>query len=410
MNKIVILGLLTTSFVLSAGYKIPEKSINSLALSGAYVAHTSGADTAYFNPASMVFMEDKNFVELGVIGVHLNEQAYSLNGIQDGASETENLPVPYVYYVSPKMGNFRAGLSLIVPAGLTKKWNTPFQKLSAEEFTLKIIEINPTLAYKINENISIGGGFRFIYSEGIVKSDGGDIFAIKRDMKGDAIAYGYNIAFLYKVSHDINFAFTYRSNIDIKEEGQANLTFGGITKQYDSDVTIPLPASLNIGISKTFLNKYTLEVLYERSFWSSYKNLDFNYNDTIYNPVLKSAFDDSKPKNWKDSNTFRVGLTANLTEKMTTMFGFSYDETPVPTKYLGFELADSNAINFSMGMRYKYTKNLSFGASFLYDIKDEIELESKEHYDTSALNPLYNGGTFDKGGAILATVGVAYKF
>jgi len=55
------LSALACSAVMAGGYKIPEQSLNSMALGAAYVAHTTGADSAYFNPANMAFMEDKQY-------------------------------------------------------------------------------------------------------------------------------------------------------------------------------------------------------------------------------------------------------------------------------------------------------------------------------------------------------------
>ena len=69
MGKIVkgmALSAAACSVVIAGGYKIPEQSLNSMALSSAYVAHTTGADTNYFNPANMAFMDaDKSYVEGG---------------------------------------------------------------------------------------------------------------------------------------------------------------------------------------------------------------------------------------------------------------------------------------------------------------------------------------------------------
>ena len=411
MNKIITLSVITTTLAMSSAYKLPEQSVNSMALGAAYIAHTKGADTTYFNPAGMAFMRDKNFIEASASLIHVFSQEYTLDGVRDGSSEVEDIVVPDFHYVSPKVGDFRFGLSFLIPGGLTRRWETPFQKISAQEFTLKILELNPTMSYKINENFAVGGGVRFIYSEGVVKSDGGTIFPLKREMEGNTIEFGYNLAMLYKAPYEINLAMTYRSNIDLKEKGEANLFLGGVGKQYkDADVTVPLPAGLNIAMSKTFGGYYTIEFVYERTFWSTYKNLDFNYKNPPTNPVLSSAFDDSKARNWKDSDAFRVGLTAGITHELTLMYGFSYDKTPVQNRYIGFELADSDAMVFSGGARYQYSKNFSFGASLLYDIKDDIKLKAGEHDDKSPFNVLNSGGKFDKGGALLGTVGIAYEF
>jgi len=305
------------------------------------------------------------------------------------------------------MGDFRWGISLVSPGGLTKRWETPYQKAYAEEFTLKNMELNPSFAYKVNDQFAIGGGLRLVYSEGKVYSDGNDAgFPVKREMEGDTIEFGYNLALAYRPTNDINIAATYRSNINLHEEGQANLYFGGVGQQYDAEVTVPLPAALNLAISKTWEEKFTLEFVYERTFWSEYKTLDFDYTSPIVNPILQDAFDDPIAKNWKDTNTFRLGATVKMDNKITAMFGFALDETPAPLETLGFELPDSDAKIFSMGFRYQQSEQLSWGAAFLYDSKESISMPAGINE-----NPvLVHGGSFHEGGAFLTTVGIAYEY
>jgi len=405
MKKIIVLSVITSGLLVAGGYKIPEQSLNSMALGAAYVAHTSGADTAYFNPANMAFMGEKQYVEGAITLAHLPSNVYTLGGPYSGESEVENIVIPNGHYVSAPMGDFRWGVSMTAPGGLTKRWETPYQKLYAEEFTLKIIEVNPSVSYKINDELAVGAGLRLIYSEGVVNSDGAAVGApIKREMEGDTIEFGYNLAVTYKPTSDIILAATYRSNIDLDEEGQANLYFGGVGKQYDASVTVPLPAALNLAISKTWNNTFTLEFNYERTYWSAYETLDFTYGRPI-TPGLVPYFDAAQARDWVDTNTFRIGATIEL-DKITMMMGFAIDETPVPVKTIGFELPDSDAKIFSMGFRYQQTEALSWGAAFLYDSKDSLSL--KPGVADNAV--MANGGSFSGGGALLTTIGMAYEF
>jgi len=405
MKKTVALSMITSGLLMAGGYKIPEQSLNSMALGAAYIAHTTGADAAYFNPANMAFMDDKQYAEGALTLAHLPENDYVLMDPYSGHTEKENILIPNAHYVANAIGDFRWGVSMTAPGGLTKRWETPFQKAFAEEFTLKIIELSPSVSYKIMDNLAIGGGVRLVYSEGVVKSDGGDAgIPLKRNMEGDTVEFGYNLAVTYRPTDDITLAATYRSNVDLKEEGQANLYFGGVGKQYDADVTVPLPAALNIAVSKTWSDTFTLEAVYERTYWSTYEYLDFNYGSPIV-PGLVPYFDTPIPKKWKDTNTFRIGATMVM-DKITMMMGFAIDETPVPVEYLGFELPDSDAKIFSMGFRYQQNENLSWGAALLIDSKDSISMPRGVND-----NPvLANGGSFNGGGAILTTLGVAYEF
>ena len=404
MKKIVALSVITSGLLVAGGYKIPEQSLNAMALGAAYVAHTTGADAAYYNPANMAFMGEKQYVEGAITLAHLPSFVYTLGGPYSGKSEEESIVIPNFHYVSAPMGDFRWGVSMTAPGGLTKRWNTPYQKLYAEEFTLKIIELSPSVSYRINDQFAVGGGLRFIYSEGVVNSDGGSIAPVKREMEGDTVEFGFNLAATYKPTSDIILAATYRSNVDLDEEGQANLYVGGVGKQYDADVSVPLPAALNLAISKTWNKTFTLEFNYERTYWSAYETLDFSYGSPIP-PMLVPVFDAPLARNWKDTNTFRLGATVVL-DKITMMMGFAIDETPVPVETIGFELPDSDAKVFSMGFRYQQTEALSWGAAFLYDSKEPLSLTP----GVAENMVLENGGSFSGGGAFLTTVGMAYEF
>jgi long-chain fatty acid transport protein len=236
-------------------------------------------------------------------------------------------------------------------------------------------------------------------------------------MEGDTIEFGYNLAMTYKPTPDINLAATYRSKVDLNEEGTAKLYGAGTLppplmvsweRAYDgsANVSVPLPAALNLAISKTWNNTFTLEAVYERTYWSAYKTLEFGYDSTI-DPILKGIFGAPIQKNWKDTNTYRLGATVEL-DKITMMMGFAIDETPVPVEYVSFELPDSDAKIFSMGFRYQQTESISWGAAFLYDSKDPLSLKAGEHADKRSL--LNNGGSFSGGGAYLTTLGMAYEF
>jgi long-chain fatty acid transport protein len=279
--------------------------------------------------------------------------------------------------------------------------------LYAEEFTLDIVELNPVVSYKISENFAVGGGIRLIYTSGKVYSNGRDVAVpLKREMEGDTVEFGYNLALSYRPVDDITLAVTYRSNVDLDVDGDANLYFGGVGQRYGADVSVPLPAVLSLAVSKTWNDTFTVELEYERTYWSEYKRLDFNYNRPVVNPYLKAAFDDSIDKSWSDTDTFRLGMTWNVNETWTLMAGFGIDETPVPDKTVGFELPDSDAKIYSFGARYRYSDKLTLGLAFLYDDKESRTLAP----GVAENDILKNGGTFSKGGAYLTTIGVSYEF
>ena len=407
--------------LMAGGYKIPENSINSTALSAAYVANAHGADAAYFNPAAMVFNEEGGSFEIDATYIHLSAIHYTDNDAAppyaDDSSDVERFLVPTFHYVSPKVGNARFGLSVVAPAGLTKRWDGT-GKASTQQFSLKTVEINPSVAYEFNDKFSAAVGARMVYSAGKVKSK---TFALgpelARDLEGDSYDFGYNLALQFKPTDDLALALTYRSKIDLTVEGEADIVHPvpGASYNGDAKVTVPLPAALNLAAAYTFNDdKTTVELVYERTYWSAYKELDFGYDIALSTvdpdgggpaPSAFAAFDAVIPKNWKDSNTYRIGVTHKLNKEWTLMAGYAYDKTPAPESTAGFELPDSDAQIYSVGARYQYSDDMNIGFGLLYDKKETLKINR----GTSPFSSTDNA-EFEDASAILLTVGMQYKF
>ena len=292
---VALTGILAAGPAFASGYRIPEQSLNSTALSGAYVANTPGADASYYNPANMSWLENKWQTEASLTWIHLASMEYTDNTIasRNSGSRTEDFALPNLHVVSPEYHNFRFGLSVVYPYGLSKRWDNSFPRSTAEEFTLKTYELNPTVSYKVNDQLSLGGGVRAIYAEGVVKSN---TASISRDMKGDTTEYGYNLALTYRPVENLSLAATYRSKIDLDIEGDARLSLGG-AQLYNgyAEVSVPAPAVLALAAAYTCNNgKTTAEFTYDKTFWNAYDKLDFNYAPTLTNPVLIANFDNPK--------------------------------------------------------------------------------------------------------------------
>jgi long-chain fatty acid transport protein len=406
LTKSIITVSLAASIAIAGGYKIPEQSLNSTALAGAYVANANGADASYFNPANMMWNDNVSQYEAALTYIYLPEVTFesTIADFMNGKSKSEEFLMPTFHYTSKEKDGIRYGFSMVSPAGLSKRWDSPAQKASAEEFTLKTVELNPTIATKLSENLAIGAGLRVLYSEGIVKSDSGDIDAIlstgdiQRDMEGDSIDYGYNVALTYKPTNDLTLAATYRSKIDLTEEGNAKLYYNGaLAYNGDTGVTIPVPAALNLALAKQ-INNTTYEFTYEKTYWSAYKELDFTYPIASLG-ALDPYFNDPKAKSWKDTNTYRIGITHKYNDDLTVMAGFAIDESPAPESTIGYELPDSDAKLYSIGFEKRLDKSSSFGMSYLRDVKDNRTVVNADV-----------AGEFSDGGAHLLTVAYKHSF
>jgi long-chain fatty acid transport protein len=408
MKKIVSFLLIVSSMLMAGGYKIPENSLNGVALSAANIAHNKSADAAYYNPANMVFMQDSNHMELDFTYIGLNKVNFkgssttslgvTTNNV-DIDSKKESFLIPTVHYVSGKAGETRIGLSIVAPAGLSKRWDKQPAMGKAEEFTLKVIEINPTVAIPVNDKVALAFGFRIVHAEGVVKATPA-LNVAYQDMTGDSIDYGYNFALAYKPTSDLEMAFTYRSQIILTQEGTADLKYPSpaISGSYDASIDVILPACASLALAYTLPSKTTVEFVYERNMWSAYKELNFNYSDA----TAEAVFGKSKSKNWNDTNAFRLGVTQEL-DNMTLMAGMVYDESPVPDKTMSFELPDSNSFSVSLGGRYQVNDKIEIGLAALYSMRESRSVNNANANDTVT-------GEFSNGNVLIVSTGISYKF
>ena len=401
MKKLLLVTLWAGIYsfsLLAAGFKIPEQTGHAVALGAAYVAGANGADAVYYNPANLSWQAESSELETDFTYLTLPVVSYvdSNRAFFNGKSEEENFFVPTAHYLSPSYGSWRYGLSLVTPAGLSKRWYEGYGKAFCQEFTLRTTEMNPAGSYKFNDQLSLGFGLRAVYSKGEVKSNASGIGlnAVRR-VEGDSMDYGYNLALSYKPVQALNLSVTYRSKINLTIEGDGKLIHPLIPGGYEGDaaVDVPVPATLCLAAAYTY-EKTTLEFVYERSYWSSYEDLDFEYDRSM------NAFDAPIIKNWEDSNSYRIGLTQVLTEKWKGLLGFNIDESPVPDSTLGFELPDSDAKSYSMGLEYQQSEALTLMGSFLYNVKEDRTVSQ-----TGGIN-----GTFSDTKAIFYTFSLRYKF
>jgi long-chain fatty acid transport protein len=411
-KKIPMLALssiLIAGSALASGYRIPEQSVDSVAKAGANIASASHADTSYYNPANMTWTKDAWQFEGALAYINLPSITYTDNRspLMNGNSESEGFVIPTFFLVSPDMNNFRFGISATLPFGLTKRWKQPFPRAASEEFSLKVYELNPTISYQTCSMFSVAAGVRLIYSSAkasqFAQTSDGKLFT--RTMDGDTTEWGYNLAASLRPTDDLNVSVVYRSNVDLGLEGDVVLgtnypsTFVMGT---DGGVEVPGPAVLGISVAYTF-GPATIDLTWEKNFWSEYENLEFKYDSPISHPVLNAVFVPPISKNWKDSDSYRIGLDYELNSDVTLMAGFAYDETPIPEDTLNFELPDSDSWLYSLGVRYRVSEEMEIGMAYLYDYK-----ESRTVVNGSPKTGI--NGEFTDAGAHLFSLGVSYDF
>jgi len=335
----------------------------------------------------MVWSDEGAAIETNLIYLYLPSAGFEgtvFGSPVNADSKSETFFLPTIHYISPRMGKARLGFSLVYPFGLSKRWNDPSQKLFAEEFTLEVIEIDLSIAYEVNAMFAIGGGIRGIRSEGKVIRRGNlpvpevGLVPVSGEMEGIDYSAGYFLALSGRPIQDLTLAVTYRSEVTPTLEGDANLSAAG-SPDYNGpiDLGIVLPAALQVATAYTY-KKAVFELVYERTYWGKYKELDFKYNRALDGGVQTAFFDDAIEKNYRDSDTYRFGLTYHYSPAWTLLYGFAIDETPAPGETLNFELPDADALIYSTGLRYRPNKRMIFSFAYLTSQKKKRSFANPE--------------------------------
>lgn len=414
--RLIILFLLLVFFLFpatahSSGFRITNCSIGAVGLSGAHVAYTLGPDASYYNPANMSFLPDHWQLETSLTVLHLPAIEYidDRGPLFKGHSEEEFFYLPLVHVATEQFGKLRYGFSLVYPYGLSKQWQQVYPKVFAEEFSLLTIEINPTAAFAATDWLSIGGGLRVVYGKGEVKNEIGGFWSpitLNRSSTGKDSNLGYNLAVSIRPESQWSIAATYRSEVRLNLDGDSDFSMSnGFTSPYSGrgEVDISMPAVLSIATAYSW-GKLTVEVGWDRTFWSSFEDLDF-----VYHPELMGTpytlFDIVLRKNWDDADAYRLGLSCAWNERWTSTFGIASERTPVPSATLGFELPDADAMVYSAGIRYRHSAALEYGLSYMYYRTNTRAVDAAVDGNLSGID-----GRFTDGGAHALTIGLITTF
>lgn len=421
MRKLFSLSLLTlaSASMFAGGYRVSIQGQKQLAMGHTGVAVVNSAEVAFFNPAGMSFL-DKKF-NLSVGGSALIAKTRFQNAKFNQTAATDNVGTPFSLYATYKINDWvSAGLAVYTPYGSAVAWDQDWAgSYLVNNIDLAAIFIQPTVSFKIEDKLSIGGGPIFVqgsvnFNRNLTTNplfqENGSGTDVTLDAKGIS-AMGYNIGMMFKVSDQITLGMDYRSEIIMEARG-GDATFSDVpvfaeaspTLQPNTtfDADLPLPAELTAGISYKPSDKWLFAFDFNHTKWSVYKSLDVKFAN---NPVASV-----NPRNYKDASSYRFGAQYKATEKITLRGGYYIDESPVQDGYFAPETPRNDSTGYTGGLTYQINSKFGIDLSFLYLHFDEIDNSYDHATDptTGAPAPSF-GGTY-KSAVFAPGIGVTYGF
>ncbi len=285
----------------------------------------------FFNPAGIAHLKGWQMMT-GLTVITLDSEHTDPTGKKD-KMETDYHPVPYFYLTrSKEQSPWAFGIGVNSPYGLSTEWKSDsFSRNYATESVLKMFMINPTISYSLSDQISLGGGLDYMnifdaeLNSFVLAPNG------KRKISGDGDGWGYNAGVLYKPHEKHSFGASYRSQINVPVEGEAELTNIGFLGGADSfktnmETEFKLPQNVTLGYGFKPNERWTIFADYEWVEWSSTQETAISYNQP--SGLLPTAL----PRNWKNTNNVGVGAELKLTQTVDLRFGGMAYESAIPSK------------------------------------------------------------------------------
>lgn len=402
---LIVLSICLTSTAAFAGH-VDTYGIGSRATSmaGAMTAGTNDAFSVYYNPAAMTRIKKKTFtigshfvdpsLKIEKFNADMSSNAYPAIGdaTSPGSVEDESplLIVPHLGYVHPLNDKVTLGFAVYVPYGLELTWNANTAENAAAYNTyhswyMREV-ITPSIAYKVNDKLSLGFGVSIGKSEagvervryvpdfmtysaawesaGFQPAEAAYLAASYSDLAGsryktemeDDFNYSFNIGVLYEFNEKLSVGATFRSKSNTHMEGEIDVA---PTPTYwnnynvDASVDIDTPNQLQVGIQYSPTPKWNINFDITRTWWGSIEDYSVQFNPAFMaTPVLApdGAQTEYYERDWKDTFQYRLGVEYKLNKTVDLRAGYYYDPTVVPNNTFDVQWPDSNKHVFSGGM------------------------------------------------------------
>jgi long-chain fatty acid transport protein len=364
--------------VLAQVPRIQGQGTAASGMGNAFSAQADDPSALHYNPAGMTQLRGVEFMTGALLSggttTFTSPTGVTATGDRDGSLAW---PPPTHLYLTANLkdlgirafGDLTAGIGMTVPFGSVTRWPNDGPFRTATTFnTLPLLDIKPTVAYRLTNDLSIGLGadiytFSGLFGEGHVErksvwpGGGGIAAGAQVELFGADTAAGLNASLLYTALRNpdgkplANIGIVYRSQATLHLNG-AVLANGA--KVSDATATFVLPQVFTGAIAiwpvRNHEREWKLEVDVDYVGWKSVRNLDVH---------LANGGTIPQPLNWRSTYavmlgtehrwlameslpSWEVALRAGYTTQPTQMPDFGFDP--------GVPSADVHIVGTGLGL------------------------------------------------------------
>jgi long-chain fatty acid transport protein len=395
-----------------------------MGFAGAYVAQAYDPSAIYFNAAGIGMLRGTHlYVSAGFGSLDTDftgEGPYPPVGTLEKTDRSLGI-LPSAYLTHQFAEDWVVGVGFYTQFGTRALWENP------DEFTGRYIctdcrirarNLNPTLAYRIEDRLTIGGGLNMYFASfdhenrQLAEFDPNpfpgptDVWELTIDGASDT-AFGWNAGILASPTENFSIGIHYRSKVTVEYEGEADFnqipTGNEIVDTVVAALLPPrqpvfishsLPASLTGGIAIRRGN-WTIEGDIVYTFWSSFDSVLLRYpspGDETTEDVQDIEFVQDYENIWEG----RLGIEYLLSETWAVRGGYAYDHSPQPTSTISPFLHDEDRHVFGLGGTYRY-ENLQLDLFARYLLFSNRSTDGLSVYEYEGL---YESRSFQLGAAL----------
>ncbi len=369
-----VLALLSPVGAQAALFELYQHGAVANGQDGAWTARASDPSAVYYNPAAITKLQGTQ-VEAGLDFTNPQDD-YKSSTASIKAHHIINFPP--AAYVTHHFGNgspIALGLGLDAPYWNDLNWDDALfpGRFLDRRFRLEVAELHPVLGWEVTDNLSVGGGLRYLYGT-LEQSDngllplptpGGSLFPteVQRDAQTKVDALAWDLAIHY-ARPAWGWGAVFRSAAKLSGTGDSSYNVIG-NSTFDADFpdgrarqSFKLPDELRGGFWFAPYPELRIELDASYDRWSE------EPNDVIfYTPDAFGNGPTDRPRRWDNTLSLRLGVEGNVTDNLILRGGFGVEPSPVSSSTIepGFPQGDAKV--YSVGFTYNL-QQMSFDVGY----------------------------------------------
>ena len=427
-GALAVAGAFAASSAHAAGFMLTEQTAGSMGRAYAGVG-VDGTDVGgmYYNPATMT-LHPGTQIQAGFVGIGLNLDYAG----DDGSSANGRFhpqAIPHGYISHQINDSTWIGLSLTVPFGMGTDYDSDWaESQRGIKATILTFDLNPNVAWKISDKVSVGAGVSIQYAAadlktrmalsqspevsaaagqanaalgamagktGLVSDNalkaGLDNTYVKSEIDADSWAWGFNFGVMWSPLENLRFGASYRSKI--KHEADGDLTVGNVTLDEEGLATdlylggaladaANLSNLLSMMQGQMSMGTMNGSAVVEAPAWAML-SAAWDVNDLLslyatFRWTDWSSFEQLEIKSngatmgvitnkWRDTYLGSLGADLRLTDWWTLRGGVAYESSPISNpEYRTAIIPDADRWWFAVGSSFKLSDNLIWDVSFAH--------------------------------------------